>query len=417
MMQPVSSPEGSRHAVAQIYVARQPIFDSRQSLFAYELLFRDGFSNMVPDIDGDIATSTLLLNSFLGIGLESLSGGNQVFINFTRNLLVQEVPALFPREQTVVEILEDVRPDEDVIRACRSLARKGYRLALDDFVFQSGMQDLVELADIIKVDFRQVQLAQVEANLHEIESSKARLLAEKVETLEEFRKAVEMGFEYFQDYFFSRPEIVQGKEIPSAPIHLLQTVALVNQPDFDFAEVEKLINQDLGIAYKLLRYINTAYFWRLERVQNLHQALRLLGEVEIRRFVSLLALSKAAPGKPAELIRNSFIRTRFCELLGRASSCPPPMDALFTTGLLSSIDAILDRPMPEVVEKLPLSENVVGALVARRSALGRYLSLVESYEKGDWESMSRFAAGLCIVEDAIPALYIDACHMGSLLPI
>ncbi len=416
-MQPLTSPDEPGRDAAHVYVARQPIFDAHQSLFAYELLFRDGFSNMVPDIDGDLATSKLLLNSFLSIGLASLSGGTRVFINFTKNLLVREVPALFPREQTVVEILEDVRPEEDVIRACRSLARKGYRLALDDFVFQPGMQALVELADIIKVDFRQLRLGEIEARMHELGTVKARLLAEKVETREEFREAGQMGFEYFQGYFFSRPEIIRGREIPASQIGLLRTVALVNQPDFDFAEVEKLIGRDLGLAYKLLRYINTAYFQRLERVQTLRQAMRILGETEIRRFVSLLALSNAAPGKPAELIRTSFIRARFCELLGRASSCPPPREALFTTGLFSSIDAILDRPMEDVVEQIPLSEDVVGALVARSGSLGRYLSLVESYEKGGWESMSRIAAELCIGEDAITGLYIEACRSGSQLPI
>jgi c-di-GMP-related signal transduction protein len=417
MMTTLSSPAEVERPITSIYVARQPIFDARKSLYAYELLFRDGFTNMVPQIDGDIATSTLLLHSFLSIGLENLSGGNKVFINFTQNLLVQEVPALFPREQTVVEILEDVRPEDDVIRACRSLSQKGYQLALDDFVFQSGMGLLVELADIIKVDFRQIQVEEVEAKMRRLGSVKARLLAEKVETHEEFRKAVEMGFEYFQGYFFSRPEIVQGKEIPSSHIGLLKTVALVNEPDFALAEVEKLISRDIGIAYKLLRYINAAFFRRLDKIQTIQQALRILGEKETRRFVSLLALSTVAPGKPAELIRNSFIRARFCELLGRASTCQETPEALFTAGLFSSINAILDQPMAAVVEKLSLSCSVSDALVSRSGGLGGYLNLVESYERGDWTAVSRISAELCIEEQAIPDLYIEACRSGSLLPI
>jgi c-di-GMP-related signal transduction protein len=406
--------EGS---LTHIYVARQPIFDARKSLFAYELLFRDSLTNMVPHIDGDVATSRLLSNSFLTIGLESLSGGNRVFINFTQNLLVQEVPALFPCDQTVVEILEDVKPEDEVIRACRSLSQKGYLLALDDFVFQAGMGPLVELADIIKVDFRQIQIGEIQANLNQLGSAKARLLAEKVETHEEFRRAAEMGFEYFQGYFFSRPEIVQGKEIPSSQIGLLKTIALVNEPDFALAEVEKLISQDLGIAYKLLRYINTAYFRRLNRIQTIQQALIILGEKEVRRFVSLLALSAVAAGKPIELIRNSFIRARFCELLGRASSCPETPDALFTIGLFSSINAVLDQPMEAIVEKLPLSNCAAAALVSRNGTLGNYLNLVESYEQGDWASVGRISAELCIGGEIIPDLYIEACQSGSLLPL
>jgi len=412
-----SSPAGVESQITSIYVARQPIFDVRTSLFAYELLFRDSLTNMVPHIDGDIATSKLLLHSFLNIGLESLSGGSKVFINFTQNLLVKEIPALFPIEQTVVEILEDVKPEDEVIRACRSLSQKGYLLALDDFVFQAGMEPLIELADIIKVDFRQINVAEIQANLDQLKPVKARLLAEKVETHEEFRKAAEMGFEFFQGYFFSRPEIIQGKEIPSSHIGLLKTISLVNEPDFEFAEVENLISQDLGIAYKLLRYINTAYFHRLNRIQTIQQALRILGEREVRRFVSLLALSAVAPGKPIELIRNSFIRARFCELLGRASACPETPPALFTMGLFSSVNAILDQPMEAIVEQLPLSHRVADALVNRRGTLGSYLNLVESYERGDWASVSRISAELCIGEDNIPELYIEACRSGSLLPI
>jgi c-di-GMP-related signal transduction protein len=410
-----SSPAGVENPLTSIYVARQPIFDTRKSLFAYELLFRDSLTNMIPPIEGDIATSKLLLNSFLSIGLESLSGGHKVFINFTQNLISQEIPALFPIGQTVVEILEDVQPEADVIRACRSLSGKGYLLALDDFVFQDGMEPLIELADIIKIDFRQIQLAEIEINLKRMKRFKARLLAEKVETHEEFHKAAGMGFDYFQGYFFSRPEIIQGKEIPSSQIGLLRTVARVNKPDFDFVEVEKVIIQDLGIAYKLLRYINTAFFRRLNKVQTIQQALRILGEKEVRRFVSLLALSTVAPGKPFELIHNTFIRARFCELLGRASACAETSEALFTVGLFSSINAILDQPMQTVVAKLPLSDAVAEALVIRKGRLGNFLSLVENYERGDWESVSRTAAELCILEEKIPALYLEACQSVSRL--
>ena len=403
--------------IASVYVARQPILDAQRALFAYELLFRDGLDNVMPPIEGDVATSKLLAHSFLNIGLESVSAGNRVFINFTRNLLVQEVPALFPRDQTVIEVLEDVRPEPDVVRACQSLSRMGYLIALDDFVFQAGMEPLIELADIIKVDFRQVAPDAVRANLNRLSSFKVRLLAEKVETQDEFQAAVQMGFCYFQGYFFSRPEIVQGKEIPSSHLGLLQTIAVVNRPDFEFGEVEKLVSQDLGIAYKLLRYINTAYYRRLSRVHTIQQALRILGEEEVRRFVSLMALSAVAPGKPLELIRTAFIRGRFCELLGRAGTCPEAPEALYTLGLFSALDAVLDLPMHVIVRKLPLSVSVADALIGRVGVLGKYLSLVECYEQGDWTAVRRISAELCIADEVIPRLYLDACRSGDLLPI
>ena len=401
---------------SDVFVARQPIFNRKKSLYAYELLFRDGLNNMMPNLDGDTATSTLLSNSFLTFGIDALTGGKKAFINFTRNLLIQEIPFLFPRETTVIEILENIDPEESVIKSCQRLSKKGYLLALDDFVFQSGVDAFIELADIIKVDFRQIDIEKIREYLNRPVFNGTQLLAEKVETEEEFKSAIDLGFEYFQGYFFCKPEIIQGREIANSQINLLKIVAVMNQSDFKFEEIEKLINQDLSISYKLLRYINAAFFKRVNRIENIRQALVYLGEAEIRRFVSLLALSKIASGKPNELIKTCCIRARFCELLGTISDCTESDDALFTVGLFSSIDAILSKPMEEIVELLPFTESTSKALVSQTGELGRYLKLIESYEKGDWESVKEIAAVLCMLEDKIPSLYLNACQWANMLP-
>ncbi len=397
------------------FIARQPIFDRKKSLFAYELLFRNGLSNFVPDIDGDVATSSLLSSSFFTIGIERITGGRKAFINFTESLIIQEVPLMFPRETTVVEVLEDVRPLESVLLALKKMSENGYCLALDDFVFQNDLQPMIQLADVIKIDFRQTSIAEIRKLLDSSHLKNKKLLAEKVETNTEFNQASEMGFEYFQGYFFCKPEIIQGKEISSSSISLLRILAEVNKPDFSFDEIDKMVAKDLSISYKLLRYINSAFFKRKNEITSMKNALVYMGEKELRRFISLITLSKISADKPSELIRNSCIRARFCELLGGISGCAESPDALFTLGLFSNIDAILDQPMTEVMNRLPLSEKIISALVDNTGPLHAYLELVTHYERGEWNRIPSLTNSICVKEEVIPAIYLEACNWSNAL--
>jgi c-di-GMP-related signal transduction protein len=397
------------------FVARQPIFDRKKALFAYELLFRDGLSNFVPDIDGDVATSSLLSSSFFTIGIERITGGRKAFINFTENLIIQEVPLLFPRETTVVEVLEDVRPLKNVLLALKKMSANGYCLALDDFVFQDDLQPMIQLSDVIKIDFRQTSIVEIRKLLDSAHLKNKKLLAEKVETNSEFNQASEMGFEYFQGYFFCKPEIIKGREISSSNISLLRILAEVNKPDFCFDNIEKMVSTDLSVSYKLLRYINSAFFKRRNEITSMKQALIYLGENELRRFISLITLSKIGADKPSELIRNACIRARFCELLGGASGCAETPDSLFTLGLFSNIDAILDQPMTEIMNRLPLSEKIISALIDNTGELATYLELTKNYEKGEWSQIPSLAAALCILEEVIPPFYLEACNWSNAL--
>ena len=397
------------------FVARQPIFDQKKTLFAYELLFRDGLSNFVPDVDGDVATSSLLSSSFFTIGIDRITGGRRAFINFTESLLIKELPLLFPRETTVVEVLEDVRPLEEVLAALKKLSEKGYYLALDDFIFQEDLQPMIALADVIKIDIRQTPLDKITELLASSHLKNKKLLAEKVETNDEFHQAVEMGFDYFQGYFFCKPEIIKGKEISSSNISLLRILAEVNKSDFSFDQIEKMVSTDLSVSYKLLRYINSAFFNRKNEITSIKQALVYLGQSELRRFISLITLSKIGEDKPSELIRNACIRARFCELIGDISNCVEPSGSLFTLGLFSTIDAILDQPMLEIMSRLPLSETLISALVDGSGPLAVYLELIRKYERGEWDSLPRLVNSVCILENAIPAIYIDACNWSNAL--
>jgi len=392
----------------EVYVARQPIFRKDKRIFGYELLFRGGMSNYFPDIDGDTATSKLLSNTFFTIGVEKITGKRKAFINFTKDLLIKQVPLMFPQERLVVEILEDVEPTEEVIAVSEEIAQRGYNIALDDFFYRAELKPLIRLADIIKLDLRATSFEEMAAYMKKMSDYNIHYLAEKVETYEEFQKALEMGFDYFQGYFFSKPEIIKEKDISSTQLNLLQIMAEVNKKNFRFEEVERIMKRDVAIPYKLLRYINSAYFGISSDISSIKQAISLLGENGIRRFLSLMAMATLGKEKPAELVRASTVRARFCELIGQATQSRADASELFTLGLFSLIDAILDDSMAHLMENLPLSGSIKGALVEGKGELKDYLGLVTSYETGDWEGVSAIAGTLGLDEAKLPGHHMEA---------
>ncbi|MDY6838755.1 MAG: HDOD domain-containing protein [Thermodesulfobacteriota bacterium] len=398
-----------------IYVARQPIFRRDKRLFGYELLFRGGMSNYFPDIDGDTATSELLVNTFITIGIEKIAGRKKAFINFTKDLLIKQVPLMFPHERLVVEILEDVEATEEVIAISEEIVRQGYHIALDDFFYRSELKPLIRLADIIKFDLNAISFEQMAGHMKKMSGCNIHYLAEKVETYEEFQKALEMGFDYFQGYFFSKPEIIKEKDISSTQLNLLQIMAEVNKRDFRFEKVEKIMKRDVAIPYKLLRYINSAYFGIVSDISSIKQAISLLGENGIRRFLSLIAMAMLGKEKPAELVRASTARARFCELIAKATPSRADPSELFTLGLFSLIDAILDDSMAHLMGHLPLSERIKGALVEGTGELKDYLALVACYERGDWDGVSEIAGTLGLDEAQLPGHHMDALAWANSL--
>ena len=205
-----------------IFVARQPIFDRFKKLFGYELLFRNGSKNYYEHVDGDEASNTVIANSFLTMGMQTVTGGKRAFINFTTNLLKNKVATSLPKDMIAVEILEDVEPDEEIILACRNLKELGYLIVLDDFVYHPRFQPLIELADIIKVDFLSTSYEERISILQQIGSTRIKFLAEKVETLEQYEEAFQLGFSYFQGYYFSQPIILSAKEIQNSKLNYMR---------------------------------------------------------------------------------------------------------------------------------------------------------------------------------------------------
>jgi c-di-GMP-related signal transduction protein len=369
-----------------VFIARQPILDKQLKTFGYELLFRDSIDNFFPEIDGDTASSGVISNSFLCIGIEKLTGGKKAFINFTRNLLLKQVPCLFSPKILFSELLETIEPDEDLLAALIQMDQKGCHFALDDFIFHEKSEPLIRFANIIKIDIRQTPLKEAKQIINQLAGRPIKYLAEKVETREEYVEALDIGFSYFQGYFFSKPEIIRRRSIAPSKIRLLQLIGELNRDDADVNRVEDLIKSDVSLSYRLLQYMNSAFYNLQSKINSIKSVIVFLGLSEVRKIVTLLATAKLADSKPSELIRTSVMRAKLCEFAGQAGSYQGNLSELFLLGLFSMMDAILDTEMELIMNQLPISERLKLALIKKEGELANYLEIVCCYEKGQWDS-------------------------------
>lgn len=389
----------------EVFVARQPIFDAQQNLFAYELLFRMGQENRYQAIDGDQATSEVIFRSFYSIGMEAMTGGKRAFINFTENLLKSEVALLLPKDSLVIELLETVEPTDEIVEACRKLKQAGYILALDDFIFEPKFAPLLDLADIVKVDFRLTQGDERRRVIEQVGRRKIEFLAEKVESRQEFEEAIGMGYSYFQGYFFSKPTVMRGKDIPIARINQVKVLEQLTRSQIDFDEIEKVIMYDVALAYHLLRFINSAAFGLKNEIQSVRHALVMLGHKELIKWISLIALRSFHNSRMDELVVISLVRARFAELLAGKIGLQARAPEMFMMGMFSMIDVFMEKPLEVVLEQLPLPQDIKEALTGKRNVFRSVYELILAYEMAEWEKFSLQATALRIDENAIPSLY------------
>ena len=396
------------------FIARQPILSRRGDVFAYELLFRSGIENSFGGANLEHASASMFDTSFM-IGLQKLTGGQRAFVNCPRDFLLHDYISLFPRDMVVVELLENIAPDEEVVDACRRLKESGYLLALDDFVDTPDWEPLIEIADFIKVDFRVTSQADQRALAARYKGKKIRMLAEKVETPEEFADAMAMGYSLFQGYFFCRPEMLHQRAIPASKLAYLDLLGTVTAANFDIAALALKIKQEPSLTYKLLRYLNSAGFGLRSEIYSIPHALSLLGERELRKWIAVLAVGVMANGKPDELMTVPLVRGRFCELLAPAAGMAAHSNDLFLLGLLSVMDAILDQPLVNILAELPVGNDIKEALLARSGLYKDMLDLATAHERADWDAISRLAPRLGVKEDQIPELYFAAVDWASAL--
>lgn len=399
-----------------IFVARQPIFKRNKEVFAYELLFRSGLTNYFDPLqNGEEATSKVITNTFLLIGIPTITEGKKAFINFSEEMLLKGYPSLFPKEITVVEVLETVGATPEVVQACEDLVEAGYVLALDDFLYEDRFLPLIKLARIIKFDIRQMSFAELERQAKVVSRYNVKLLAEKIETFEEFEAIKKLGFDLFQGYFFSRPQIVKGRDIPGVKLHYLQVLKVIQDEDYDFAELAKFVSRDVSLAYKLLKYANSAYFARSQKVESIEMAVAMLGQNTLRKWLSLMMLSYLADDKPSELLRLSAFRGTFCELIAYQLLDRRKEAGMYhTAGMFSLLPPMLDKAMEDILPELALPDIIQEALLAEAATpLARTLALVKAYERGDWEKTISLAKKLTLDHDSLPLLYEQALEIAQ----
>jgi EAL and modified HD-GYP domain-containing signal transduction protein len=405
------SPETSTAAHASAYgIARQPIFDLAQRTVGYELLFRSGFENICFPTDDDMATGCALDASLL-YGIEAMCNGLPAWINCTGAMLTKGYLSLLPPRLTVAEVLESTDADREVLAACKKLKQAGYRIALDDFVPTPANERLTRLADLIKVDFRTTSPQDCSKLAQRYTPSGIKLLAEKLETAQEFELAASMGYCLFQGYFFCKPVVIARVSTSTNKLAQLELLQMLHEPVLDYAAVEGAVKQNPQLCYRLLRLVNSAALGLKVRIKSIQHALALLGEEETRKWISLVAIVTIAQGKPDELVKAALIRSKFCEMEARKLHCRET--DLFLLGLLSLMDAILDMPMEEVLAKIPVAPEVGAALLGGTNKLRKVLDLVQAYDRGDWTCSNKLSQELRLDVEELPNDYLKAVQWAA----
>ncbi len=392
-------------------MARLPVFNRHRHIFAYELVFKNGTSNLFPGIDKAAPPSKLLSSSFFTVGIEQLASGHKAVVNFSRDMLLQGIPAKFSARSTVVMLLDDVRPDEEVLDACRLLVHHGYMLALDKFVYTEDSISLLELVKIIRVDFLHNSSEQIIELVGIAKKYQCKLFADKIDTYADYNRAYNQDFVYFQGSFFTKPENLLNKQISSSQMIYMQLIMEVNRAEFQIKKLESLLKQDAVISYKLLKYLNSATYSRLQPLSSIRQAIAFLGERGTRMFISLIATSSLTEGKPDELIRLSCVRARFLELIGK--ELHQDHGLFFLLGLFSLLDAILDAPMKSLIKQLPVAQDINQALVHDAGPLFPFLHLIKLYEAGQWRELESVMAQLNMDGTKIMNYYLDALRWSE----
>ncbi len=390
-------------------LARQAIYDRNKNVHAYELLFRAHGDQVATIVDGDHATSTVLLNAFTSLPVEEILEDKPAFVNFTRNLL--DNPPPIDASRLVVEILEDIIVDGDMIEAVKALKAAGYTIALDDYVYLDGHAELIGLADLIKIDVLAQPLDAVAAMLKQLTGFTGILLAEKVETLEVFEACKQLGFRLFQGYFLSKPQIVKGRVLSSDQRSVLQLLSALSKPDTEFSDIAQIIQTDSVLTLKILRLVNSALFNTSREITTVRQAVTMLGMGKVRSWAHLLSLTKL-DNQPQDLFATTMVRARFGQLLAEhVTNGSVQGESQFTIGLLSTLDAFLGMELTEILNSIAVPESMRAAILQRSGSAGLLLSLTLAYERAELEKIDWSAlAPLGISAVQTQADYMESLH-------
>lgn len=376
--------------INQVFIGRQPIFDNKMRVYAYELLFRDRFDSKVSNVDndkekdGDSATINLILSAFGDLGLDNLIGSKLAFINLTKNLVLNLPP--IPKEKVVLELLESIQIDKEVIGKVRELNKQGYIIALDDFEFKTDWKPLLNYTKIVKIDIQEYSKEELQKNMSSLSEYDIKFLAEKVETYEDFEFCKNIGFWYFQGYFLSKPKLVSGKKTATNKLVVMQLISALSKPAITMEKIEQLLSEDPKLSYKLLRIINSAALFKVRRIESLHQAVVYLGIDKLKEWATLISLS-SVDDKPHELMVTTMVRAKMCEILATKAGFADS-DLYFTAGLFSTLNAVMDDDLEVLLQKLSISDEIKEGLLLGKGNIGEILKDVIHYENARWDELS-----------------------------
>ena len=392
------------------FMARQSILDRRCDVHAYELLFRGGPENY---FEQTASVSARVMDRVLLFGLENLTGSKRAFINLDEEAIRGDIAGMLPRSKVVLEILESVPPNREMLEACNTLKEDGYLLALDDFSMTPEWQPFLEICDYVKVDFRATKPTEQERLVRELSGRNIGMIAEKIETREEFQSAKDMGYSLFQGYFLTKPEMLKRRDIPRSRIHYVRLLRLAADRELNFDKLEETVKEDPSLCYKLLRYLNAAAFHAAGRVSSIRQAMVLLGEKEMRRWIAVAAAASMGEDQPSELIRIALVRAYFSEELCKRIGAEIRANDGFLRGLLSVMDVILGMPRDQVLAELMISDTVKKWLVDQPYLSYELYDALAAFEQGNWLPLSVQVAQLDLDEAVVSDAYLAAVERSD----
>lgn len=397
----------------EVFVARQPIFDLEYNVFAYELLYRQNEKNFFDQsVNSNVATSILLLNSYYTFGIDSLVGAGMAFINFDKYLIEAEIPMLLDNKKIVVELLEDIIPNGKFLSKINKLKKNGYTIAMDDYIEGYIYDELVELSDIIKIDFMGNNKEEIIRIVKRWKPKGKILLAEKVETQEVYEWAKEIGFDLFQGYYFSKPTMMKGNGVQESPFQYVQILEELTASEPDYKRIAEIIETDVSLTYKLLKLVNSK-FSGTKKITSIQHALTILGTDAFEKWFNLAMVQNLSEGKPSELLKVSMTRAKFMELIAINSGLKPYANQAMLVGLLSVIDALLEKSMDLVLAELPLSEEIKKTLLLLPSKFSQVYSLVLLFEKGDFDAALELNPKIGISPSATAEYYYKAVRWAE----
>jgi EAL and modified HD-GYP domain-containing signal transduction protein len=399
--------EKGRVVMIEIYVGRMPIYTPSLDVFGFKLLYRVKDNTKILIQESEKATSEIIFNTFIEIGLEKIAEDKLAFITIDNSYLTEKLPLPFPKEQIVLVIPKWVPMNNQTIAAIKRLKAERYWLCLEDRLGENIPEDVCNLVNIIKIDIQEMKTQVLHERVDFYRTTSARLMASKVQSQEDFEICKDIGFNYYEGYFLAKPRIVLGRRLPTNRFSLLKLLSCLFDPEADMGELEELIRQDISLSYRLLRMVNSAYYALDTKVESIRHALVILGLKQIREWLTILAMADVND-RSTTLMTTAMIRGKMCELLAVSAGFKQE-DRFFTVGLLSILDAIMDLSMEEVLQNLPLLDDMNQALLTQTGPMGYVLSCVLAYENGEWNKVDLLKTNPVDLRDA----YLRAISWAS----